>query len=39
VIITGNGTTVFAKRFILGVRQQGGSGYFQPVTLDTMVEK
>jgi prepilin-type N-terminal cleavage/methylation domain-containing protein len=39
VIITGNGTNVFAKRFILGVRQQGGSGYFQPVTLDTMVEK
>src|SRR6202521_4976603 len=39
VIITGNGTNVFAKRFILDVRQQGGSGYFQPVTLDTMVEK
>jgi Tfp pilus assembly protein PilV len=39
VIITGNGTNVFAKRFILGVRQQGGSGYFQPVTLDTMVER
>ncbi len=39
VIITGNGTKVFAKRFMLGVRQQGGSGYFQPVTLDTMVEK
>jgi len=39
VIITGNGTRVFAKRFIFGVRQQGGSGYFQPVTLDTMVEK
>jgi prepilin-type N-terminal cleavage/methylation domain-containing protein len=39
VIITGNGTNVFAKRFILGVRQQGGNGYFQPVTLDTMVEK
>jgi prepilin-type N-terminal cleavage/methylation domain-containing protein len=39
VIVSGNGTNVFAKRFILGVRQQGGSGYFQPVTLDTMVEK
>jgi len=39
VILTGNGTKVFAKRFILGIRQQGGSGYFQPVTLDTMVEK
>src|SRR6266849_8269001 len=31
VIITGNGTNVYAKRFILGIRQQGGSGYFQPV--------
>jgi Tfp pilus assembly protein PilV len=39
VIITGNGTSVSAKRFILGIRQQGGSGYFQPVTLDTMVER
>jgi hypothetical protein len=39
VIITGNGTSVSAKRFILGVRQQGGNGYFQPVTLDTMVER
>jgi prepilin-type N-terminal cleavage/methylation domain-containing protein len=39
VIITGNGTSVSAKRFILGVRQQGGNGYFQPVALDTMVER
>jgi len=41
VIITGNGSasSVFSKRFILGVRQQGGSGYFQPITLDTTVEK
>ncbi len=39
VIITGNGSKVFSKRFILGVRQQGGNGYFQPVTLDTMVER
>jgi prepilin-type N-terminal cleavage/methylation domain-containing protein len=39
VIITGNGSSVSAKRFILGVRQQGGNGYFQPVTLDTMVER
>lgn len=39
VIITGNGSTVSSKRFILGVRQQGGSGYFQPITLDTTVEK
>lgn len=39
VIITGNGTTVSVKRIILGVRQQGGNGYFQPITLDTMVQK
>ena len=41
VIITGGGssTTVFSKRVIMGVRQQGGSGYFQPITLDTMVQK
>lgn len=39
VIITGNGTTVSAKRIILGVRQQGGDGYFQPITLDTVVQK
>ena len=37
VIITGNGTLAYSKRFILGVRQQGGTGYFQPVTLDMMV--
>ncbi len=39
IIITGNGASVSAKRFILSVRQQGGNGYFQPVTLDTMVER
>jgi len=39
VIITGNGSNVSSKRFILGVRQQGGSGYFQPITLDTTVER
>ncbi len=39
VILTGNGTTVYSKRFILGVRQSGGNGYFQPITLDTMVQK
>jgi type II secretory pathway pseudopilin PulG len=39
VIVTGNGSTVSSKRFILGIRQQGGSGYFQPVTLDMMVGK
>lgn len=39
VIITGNGTTASSKRFILGVRQMSGSGYFLPITLDTMVTK
>jgi len=39
VIITGSSGTPYAKRFILGVRQAGGSGYFQPITLDTMVGK
>jgi hypothetical protein len=39
VIVTGNGSNVSSKRFILGIRQQGGNGYFQPVTLDTTVEK
>jgi prepilin-type N-terminal cleavage/methylation domain-containing protein len=39
VIVTGNGSTVSSKRFILGIRQQGGNGYFQPITLDTTVEK
>jgi len=41
VITTGNGTStgVYSKRFILGIRQQGGNGYFQPITLDTMVER
>jgi type II secretory pathway pseudopilin PulG len=39
VIITGNGSTATSKRFILGVRQVSGTGYFQPITLDTMVAK
>ena len=39
VIVTSNGTNVSSKRFILGIRQGGGNGYFQPITLDTMVEK
>jgi|SRR6266853_3509894 len=39
VIITGNGSTASSKRFILGVRQVGGNGYFQPITLDTMVAR
>ena len=39
VIITGNGGTASSKRFIIGVRQAGGNGYFQHITLDTMVAK
>lgn len=39
VVVTGNGTTAASKRFILGVRQIGGNGYFLPITLDTMVTK
>jgi type II secretory pathway pseudopilin PulG len=39
VIVTGNGSTVGSKRFILGVRELGGNGYFLPITLDTMVAK
>ena len=37
VIVTGNGSSVSSKRFILGIRQLGGNGYFQPITLDTLV--
>lgn len=39
VIITGNGSTSSSKRFILGVRQIGGNGFFLPITLDTMVTR
>jgi prepilin-type N-terminal cleavage/methylation domain-containing protein len=39
VIVTGNGSNISSKRFLVGIRQAGGSGYFQPITLDTMVEK
>jgi prepilin-type N-terminal cleavage/methylation domain-containing protein len=39
VIISGNGSTASSKRFIMGVRQIGGSGFFLPVTLDMMVTK
>lgn len=39
VIIIGNGATASSKRFILGVRQIGGSGFFLPITLDTMVTR
>jgi prepilin-type N-terminal cleavage/methylation domain-containing protein len=39
VIVTGNGSNISSKRFIVGIRQVGGSGYFQPITLDTMVQR
>ncbi|HVH72737.1 MAG TPA: hypothetical protein VNB49_16745 [Candidatus Dormibacteraeota bacterium] len=39
VIVTGNGTIAFSKRFILGVRQMGGQGFVPPVTLDAMVAR
>jgi prepilin-type N-terminal cleavage/methylation domain-containing protein len=39
IIVTGNGSTIYSKRIIIGVRQQGGNGYLLPVTLDTMVQK
>jgi prepilin-type N-terminal cleavage/methylation domain-containing protein len=39
VIVTGNSTNIYSKRFLVGIRQAGGNGYFQPVTLDTMVQK
>jgi prepilin-type N-terminal cleavage/methylation domain-containing protein len=39
VIITGNGTIASSKRFILGARQVGGTGYFQPVTLETIISR
>src|SRR5229473_3270767 len=39
VILTKVGTTVYSKRFILGIRQAGGEGYFPPITLEAMVEK
>lgn len=39
VITFANGGTATGKRFIIGVRQQGGGSRFLPITLDTMVEK
>jgi len=33
------GPQVTGKRFLLGARQIGGTGYFLPMTLDTTVEK
>ena len=40
VVTSVNATgVVTSKRFILGVRQQGGNGFFLPVTLDSTVER
>ena len=39
VIVTGSPGNPTSKRFILGIRQLGGNGYFQPITLDGMVGK
>lgn len=39
VITVTNIGLVTSKRFILGVRRQGGNGVFRPVTLDTILEK
>lgn len=39
VITRTNGTGTTSRRFILGVSQDGGSGYVPPVTLDTQVSK
>ncbi len=39
VVTFTSGSSITGKRFLLGVRQQGGGSLFQPITLDTMVEK
>jgi len=39
VITLVSGNLVTSKRFVLGVRQQGGNGFFLPITLDSTVEK
>jgi prepilin-type N-terminal cleavage/methylation domain-containing protein len=39
VITQSNGSVITSKRFIVGVRQVGGSGFVLPVTLDSMVAK
>jgi prepilin-type N-terminal cleavage/methylation domain-containing protein len=39
VITTTNNGLVTSKRFIMGARKKGGNGIYQPVTLDTMLEK
>ena len=39
VITYVKGSQVTGKRFLLGARQAGGTGFFLPLTLDTTVEK
>ncbi|MGH9643047.1 MAG: type IV pilus modification PilV family protein [Terriglobales bacterium] len=39
VITTTNNGMVTSKRFILGVRKEGGNGFYRPVTLDTILER
>jgi prepilin-type N-terminal cleavage/methylation domain-containing protein len=39
VITTTKNNVATAKRFIVGVQKRSGNGFFQPITLDTMVER
>jgi prepilin-type N-terminal cleavage/methylation domain-containing protein len=39
VVTTSNGPAIISRRFIVGVRQLGGSNFVPPVTLDALVEK
>lgn len=39
VISTTKNSQATSKRFIVGVQKRSGNGFFQPVTLDTMVER
>jgi prepilin-type N-terminal cleavage/methylation domain-containing protein len=39
VITTAKNNQATSKRFIVGVQKRSGNGFFQPVTLDTMVER
>ncbi|MGC2464588.1 MAG: prepilin-type N-terminal cleavage/methylation domain-containing protein [Candidatus Acidiferrum sp.] len=39
VITVTSNSKVTSKRFILGVRRQGGNGVYKPVTLDTILEQ
>ena len=39
VITATKNNAATSKRFIVGVQKRSGNGFFQPVTLDTMVER